>query len=440
MNNPSFSQFLVRNLGWIAVSLALSMTIWIAATMESNPIEQREIKDLPVREELADGFTITDGPTATTVTAVVRTDRDEWASLATDEIQIVADLTEFRTSDTVRVELVADVPDSLHARVVAIRPSTLTYRIDRVAEKKLPIQVVVTNDPPLGYTYPSVLNCTTPEVVVRGSTQRVESITRVEARLNLGNNINPVTKRVNLIAIQEDGLGAARDIELQPASVECFVDIQARDDVFQMPVLPRVKQNSSPPSGYDFKGYSLVNPDTVGVTGNRRAIQNMGGTVRTEPIDLTGRTESFTVEVAPDLPDGVSLVPENVLITVQVIIEPQLSTRQYEDIPVDVTGLDTTQFSVSGLAETATVFISAPPNQLPDREQVRVVVNLEGLAPGNHQVEPQGVVAEYDDTSLLVISVQPDQLNLTIEALNPTATPPPTQSAAPDPPSNGDDR
>ena len=319
-----------------------------------------------------------------------------------------------------RVELEARLASPLRGKVVALHPGVWNVTIDLEIEQRHPIQVVVTNDPPLGYTYPIDLTCNETEVIVRGSADLVAAVEHVEARLNLSDDLNPTTKSVNLTAVQSNGL-RARDVTLTPANVDCDVDIQPRSDVFPMPVLPKVV--GSPPPGYDFIGYSDIEPDSVALTGSLTGIRSLPGLIRTVAIDLTDRTETFTIEVALDLPEGVTTVPENQLIKVTVSIEPQLSTRPYEDVPVEIVGLDTTQFRATGLADTVTVFVSGPPGQLPDPRDVRVIVDVTGLPPGVHQVQPQGLINGSTAPNGITISISPDDLSMTIEALNPSPTP-----------------
>jgi len=435
MRNVSIFQFTLRNLGWMAVSILLALMIWIAANMASNPVEQGEINSVQVRVELPDGFVLTRSLDTQTVTAVVRATRSELGLILPGDILVTADMRSLHDPGEYRIELEAEVASPLHGKVLALRPSTLTLSIDHESEQRMAIQVVVTNDPPLGYTYPPDIPCDQTEVVVRGSSDRVAAVQRVEARLNLSDDLNPTTKTVNLTPVQENGL-RAQSVDLVPSTVTCTVNIQAREDVFQMPVLPRVK--GSPPPGYDFTGYSSVNPDSVGLTGDRTAIRSLPGLVRTTPIDLTNRTGTFTVEVPVDLPAGVTLVPENQMISVTVVIQPQVTTRPFEDVPVEVTGLDPTQYRATGLADTVTVFVSGPPDKLPERDNLRVIVDLTGLGPGNHQVKPQGMIIGMSDTSGVTLSISPDELSVTIEALNPTPTLSPTASVeATSPPAPG---
>lgn len=419
MRRNAVVQFVVSNLGWMVASILLAIMIWVAANLANDPVVQDQLDQVQVDIVLPDGFVVTAKPDVSMVTAVIRATRSQWNLLVANDVLVVADLSHYDKPGSYRVELQAEIASPMRGKVVALRPSAWTVIIDREVEQRFAIQVVVTNDPPLGYTYPTDLTCNSAEVIVSGSAEKVASVVRVEARLNLADDVNPTTKTVSLTAVQADSL-RARDITLVPTSVTCDVNIQPRADVFQMPVLPKVV--GSPPPGYDFKGYSNIEPDSVALTGDLNAILSLPGLVRTVAIDLTKRTETFTVEVVLDLPDGVSAVPENQLVKVTVSIEPQVTTRPFEDVPVEVVGLDTTRFRATGLADTVTVFVSGPPGQLPDQADVHVIVDLTGLPPGIQQVKPQGFIDGANGESGITVSVSPDELSVTIEALNPTPT------------------
>jgi YbbR domain-containing protein len=423
MRVNAFLRFIASNLGWMTGSIVTALVIWVAANMANNPVEQGELADVPVQVRLPDGFVITEQPADVTVTAVVRAASDQWDLLVPGDVLVTADLSDKQEPDTYRVELEAEIASPLRGSVVALRPSSWTLTIDRQAEARFPIQVVVTQDPPLGYTYPPDLTCETTEVVVKGSAEQVDAVDRVEARLNLSDNLNPVTLDVNLTAVRANGLRAT-DVTLDPAAVTCPVDIQVHEGITPVEVLPD-RGRTNPPSGYTFQGYRNITPERVGVTGDSQAIENMHSVVRTVPIDLTDQTETFTTEVPLALPDGVSSVPENQLVRVTVIINPVIDNREFQDVPVEVTGLDTTLYRVSGLATTVTVNVSGPQVELGGLEagDLRVLVDLSGLLPGNHQVRPQATIIGQDTDIFDVGSVLPEQLSVTIEALNPTPTP-----------------
>jgi YbbR domain-containing protein len=425
MRSRAIARFIAGNLGWILASLALALVIWLAARMETNPVEQDEIANVDVSVRLPEGYILGSPPEPDSVTAVVRAERSEWDLLLPSDILVTADLRdEVDRPGEYRAVLEAEVVAPLHGQVVALRPSSIVFQVDERAEERLPIQVVVSREPPLGYTYPRNLTCEQTEVLVSGSQARVDEVARVEARLNLSDDRNPITKTVNLTAVRENGQSVRTDIELTPASVECTIDIQVREGVTPVEVLPD-RGGTNPPRGYIFEGYADIEPATVGVTGDQDAILGMNQVVKTAPIDLSERTETFTTELPLVLPEGVSLVTENQLVRVTVLISPVRSTREFQEVPVEVTGLDQTLYRATGLASTVTVNIGGPQLQLPDRDAVRAIVDLEGLPPGNHQVEPEAVIIG-EGVEDLSVSITPELLNVTIEALNPTPTSPAT--------------
>jgi YbbR domain-containing protein len=124
------------------------------------------------------------------------------------------------------------------------------------------------------------------------------------------------------------------------------------------------------------------------------------------------------VEVPLDLPDGVTIVPENQLIHVTVFISPTANSRRYENIPVEIDGLDPTLYRATVMPEQVSVLIVGPEALLPEPADIQVLVDLTGLGPGTHQVNAQGVITQENvDGSEMTITIEPAQLTVTIEPL-----------------------
>lgn len=225
--------------------------------------------------------------------------------------------------------------------------------------------------------------------------------------------MNPINGRLyDLIPINDVGDRVA-NVTVSPARVSCSVDIETRTDVTQVSVLAKVLSN--PPEGYFFEGY-VTSPTMIGLSGDPETIAAMQGVVSTEPINLAGQVENFTVDVPLDLPDGVTIVPENQLIHVTVFISPTANSRRYENIPVEITGLDPTQVRATVLPEQVSALIVGPEALLPEPQDIRVYVNVEGLGPGTHQVAAEGIITR-ENVDGMNITVEPAQLTVTIEAL-----------------------
>ncbi len=422
MRESSLIQFTLRNLGWMAASIFLAMVVWLAANMSNNPLEEREISNIPIELNLPDGYVITSQSKIRVDIVRIRAQKSEWNLLVPDDIEVKADLSDIKRVGEYRLELSANVVSPRHGKVVSIRPSTVTITVDREAEKRVPIRITHT-EPPLGYSYSSEPTCDQTEVTVHGSEQKVNSVAAAEVRMDLSEQRNPVVNGTYSLTPVQENSTRITDVELDPATVLCSVDIQARSDVFQMRVLPEVIND--PPEGYIFEGY-VAEPETVGVSGSQEAISDMGGVVRTVPIDLTAQTGTFTAEVPLALPNGVSPVPENANIRVTVTISAVPSSRQFQEVPVEITGIDPTLYTATVLPNAVTVLVVGPEPLLPRREDLRVVVDLSGLGEGDFQVTPQGMLVDQVLSSDMTISVRPEQLSVAIVPAS--STPEPTPS------------
>lgn len=434
MRNHLLTQFTLRNLAWALASIFLAMVIWIAANMANNPVIQEEMDNVSVRIELPEGFVVTDRPDSQSVTAVVRAPRNDWNLMVANDILVTADLSDIHEPGEYRIELEAEVAEPLNGNVVALRPSTWTLTLDYTDEVRLPIEVIVTETPPMGYTYSHDFDCDVSEVIVRGSEERVANVAGVQARLDLSDALNPVTLTANLIPVQENAL-RAREVELSPSTITCTVDIQVREGVTPVEVLPD-RGGTTPPRGYTFQGYSSIEPRRVGLTGDADMIATLNSVIRTEPIDLSGKTETFTTDVPLVLPEGVSLVEGDELVRVTVLITPVFDSREFTEVPIEIVGLDTSLYHATGLAGTVTVNVSGPQATLPDLDvsDIRVTVNLLDLPPGNHQITPDiTIIGQTEEAEFEVSSVLPEQLNVTIEALSPTGTPAETPDSTAEP-------
>ena len=83
-----------------------------------------------------------------------------------------------------------------------------------------------------------------------------------------------------------------------------------------------------PADGYRVAGVT-VTPSTVVVAGPQSTLDLLEDLSISDPVDITGRTETFSVEVEPQWPaDSVYLSADTVTLTVE--IEPVMVSRTFE--------------------------------------------------------------------------------------------------------------
>ncbi|HEY8347181.1 MAG TPA: CdaR family protein [Symbiobacteriaceae bacterium] len=137
-------------------------------------------------------------------------------------------------------------------------------------------------------------------------------------------------------------------------------------------------------------GYRLVSAQADPATVSVRA-QRLGATlpspavIKTEPIDLTGRTRTFTTTVRLVAPEGTNPAVETV--TVTVTISETTADRVFSRVPLQVVGAPE-NLSVTLSTETVSVRVKGPYSVVVglDAASLRAQVDLSGLGPGTHTV------------------------------------------------------
>ena len=132
--------------------------------------------------------------------------------------------------------------------------------------------------------------------------------------------------------------------------------------------------------------------------------------VRTEPVDITGLTESFRQQVTLALPVGITL-DEVVQIFVDVEIEPFLTTRPYNRELV-LQGL-TEELEAVVDPDMVRVVLFGPLPALENLldEEVRVTIDLFELEEGVYSLEP---VVDFPERGIELRSIQPSQVTVNI--------------------------
>jgi YbbR domain-containing protein len=425
--SPSVWRTLLSNVGWALGSLLLALVVWYSATAAQNPITERRFPGrLPIKVLLAqDQSMMVIKQDMTTAQVTIRAPESVWNTLEADSITVTADLTN-QAPGSHTITLDAKLPDNVHGIITEIEPPQIIIETARQSEAKFNITVKPTADPPVGYKA-GTMTTDQPTALVTGPEDIVKHVVGVQARLSLQDLRNHVSRVVALVAIDAQGQPVS-GLTISPETVVVDVDIRTRPDVTLLAIVPKL--TGDPPTGYLRPGYSL-DPDSVLVRGDQATIDGMNGYISTEPVDLTGKTDSFSQHVKLALPTGVTAI-EPVDVTVTVNIVPVQGSREFQNIPIQKRGLDSADFSIAIQPDHVTVIVSGPQpvlDKLTDND-ITVIAPLDGLGSGKYQITLQGSVTQTGVT----VSLPNSKVDVTITALNPTATPTPVLTLLPAPP------
>lgn len=423
MRRPSDTRFWTENLVWLAGSLVLAIFVWIAATVEQNPVQvARFPQRIPIQIITDEGFIVTNTP-ITTAQVVLRTQAAVWEILEAADISIVADLTG-QPPGTYNVEL--DISFSTARRIVVEdwQPRQITVTIDQAAEILVPVNADIRSDPPTGFELTGI-SFNVPEVRVIGPASQVSRIVRADARLHMRDERSLFTREIQLSAVDEEGR-LIPGVTLEPASVTVTANIQAREGYREVFVTPNIV--GEPAEGYVLFGVDYRPPNVL-VSGPPALLDQLPGTVLTEAIDLAGQTETFSRTVNVELPAGIN---SEQAISVTVQIDTLTASRRFEHLPVTVQGLDP-GLNASFSSEEVTLLITGPEpivdTLTPD--DITILADLTGLAAGGYQVQLRAFIdrtgLEEASTSVLpsVLDVQITGGTPGVTYVPPTSTPQP---------------
>lgn len=423
---PPWLRSMLANLVWLAAALLLSVIVWIAATTQTNPVESRSFPQrIPIVVDKDDGMIVTNNPISS-AQVVLRARADVWDTLETSDIVITADLSG-QPPGSYAADL--DIVFNTVSRIVVedYQPRQITVTLDQAAERLVPINAEVRTDPPTGFEVADI-TFAEQETRITGPASQVDSVTSADVRLNLSEERNAFTRVYRLFALDADGR-TVPDVSLNPDTIEVAVDIQPREDFREVFVTPQLV--GEPASGYVI--YSITyEPQTILVSGRPNALDQITGTIQTQPVDLTGQTTTFIRTVSVELPAGVFLATDqSVVVTVE--IDTLTASRRFERLPVQVQGLSPTGDLEAVITPTEVTMLITGPQPILDTltpESISILANLTNLPPGGHQV-PLAAQVNREGLDSAVISVLPPVLDVQIIQQTPDATEAPPATTAP---------
>jgi YbbR domain-containing protein len=433
--NSAWQRFLLDNVQWMLTSVVLAFGLWIIAALQTDPVRQEEFPVQATIEILRDDNMIVTSDVAGTTTFVTLRGPDSVldsiVTLRPDQIRLVADMRGLE-ADSYPIELEADLANGLRGQVVSIRPAELNLRLEELDSARISVQVEIAEEPPSGYSYPPP-TCNLSEVTASGPAT-VLSSARARVRLDLSEERNPVTLVEDLEAVDARN-DILRNVVLEPATVECQVEIAQREGVSELSVVPEV--TGVPPEGYIYQGFTFE-PNTVVVTGQGSTIRQLNGVVRTEAINIRDATGNIERTVSVILPEGVRLLPTTQTINVTISIGTIPGSRQIGDVPIQLQGLRAGLEAVI-LPDVVTVLAVGPQPILQElaADDFRVVIDLSELGAGSYQRIPSAtIIAEYQEAGIS-LTLQPSEVSVTLtplddESLDAASTPVnPTPTANP---------
>ncbi|NDJ86050.1 MAG: hypothetical protein GYB66_09205 [Chloroflexi bacterium] len=420
-------KFIAANSGWLLVSLALAIIIWLVASLDENPVEQREFPEsitIEFIQDRADTTLLSSTTLRRTARVTIRAPRNSWDELRQSDIEIHADLRDLEPGIH-DVDLEGYIVDSgPPGRVVSVSPEDITVEIVPLETRTLELQILVFSELPAEYEY-SEPQCESGTVTISGPGSLVQRVSSATVRLSL-RTPGQAERHLERVIIRDNegdefSIRELDNLQIDPAQVECHVDVQRIEN--RDFLLVDVILEGTPPDGYALERWQ-ANPEQVVVVGDPDLIASLGGVVQTTPIEITGQTSDFSRTVDLILPEGIQLRPEDTEVSVTVDIAPISTTMQFAEVPIRPVNLNPA-FIASVVPQTVSITVQGPAPLIEDltQEDLRVTVDLENYLEGTHtNLTPDVTLLREGLQDQVTVTVQPDALNVVISK-PPTPTP-----------------
>lgn len=400
---PGQVQLTLENLASLIFALLLSLFIWVVAVNEQNPPREDYYPgDIPIELVNFPPSLVLFQPIERAARVRIRASQSSWERLQAGSARAYIDMSG-ATSGLHEFDVKVEFSDP-NIVMLSVDPQRIAVRLEELREKTLSVQVNAGGNPPVGYAVG------TPEakpqtVRVSGAQSQVDKVAEVVAALQVGGSKSSVEKEVALVARDAQG-SVVTGVRLSPSSAVVTVPVEQRLGFKDVSVKVVTKGNVA--SGYWLSNIT-VDPNLITVSGKPERLDEIGGFIPTETIDVKDAKTSSVRRVNLVLPEGVSPVSvQGVLVTIDIspIQGGQTVQRQ-----VTVQGSDRA-LKVSLSPETVDVILSGPLPVLQalKLEDVQVIIDLVNRGPGKYKITPTVVKPD----SLKVESLVPDTIEVSI--------------------------
>lgn len=406
-----YSFLILDNLSWLGLSLVVATLLWVTAKLEADPFVTRTYQAVEIDYLIPENLIVTNTLPATAWVAL-RVQQSDAQRLSADDLSIVVDLSEVTVEGRLSIPL--EVQVARPVTVLDLDPKQVNLDVEQRFERIIPLDIQVMEEPPRTVKLES-LTANANQILVTGTEDEVNRVASAQVALDLSQHKESVSFTIQPSLVASDEL-PLNNLILKPNQVTVVAELLPRSDVRELRVSPKL--TGALPDGYTLTAEFSYEPQSIIVSGTQERLESLPSTLSTEPIDLANHTTDFEVVVPVQLPLSDILVLTQSQITVSIGIDPIQSSRQFDDVPINLIGLGAT-FTATPSLETVTILVNGaePILNALTKADFTVVLDLNSFSQaGSYQVEPLvsigGGAIDQVEVSVLpaLIDIQLDNL------------------------------
>lgn len=388
------------------LSLILAIIIWVTATQANDPTI---IKPLQIPLEIpvpSDAALIEPSTPNLNVTVIVEGPASVLESITRDDFTSSIDLQDVPYGTVQSVPILVQQLGA-EATISNYDPQAIEIHLEKLVSREIEVESEVRGDVARGHSMGEII--INPErIMVTGRESVVDALDFAQATIFLNDNRETLVETRPLIFYDAQGqVASVRNLQLSSRDVEVTVPVTEAADFAEKIIT--VDLDGAPAAGYRVLSVN-VEPSTILVQGRPTQLDVLSN-IKTEPVDITGLTETFVTPVSLALPDGVE-PDEFTEIVVTVEIEPFQSTQTFRRF-VEVQGLaEGLEAELSHQSVKVVLFGPSPVLQAIQEDELTVSIDLFGLEEGTYS----GLVpdAVFPDRGIELRSIEPAVISATI--------------------------
>jgi YbbR domain-containing protein len=304
----TFPGFITRNWKLKVGCTLIALVTWVGVVYAVNPPETRLVS-VPVPQSSIPTQFVLVHPVQN-VAVRVGGDQNTLQSLNADAITVTVAWSDVTHAGaySIPISVVSDDPNI----ELIDRPTTVRVDVDAFTSKSVPVTIVSTNPPPVGYRI-GAEHWSPSSVVIDGPERELAGI-QAHVTVNLIAQKANFQADVSVLAYDSKGV-RLNDVHPNPGTVSVSIAITADVTTRLVAVLPPRPEGTASPGHY-LVGI-VVSPSAVDITGPQDLLNGIDS-VATTPIVLNGVFGNFTETLSLVLPAGVTASVSKVTVTIEI--------------------------------------------------------------------------------------------------------------------------
>ncbi len=387
------------------VVLIAAILVWV--NIYSFADRTKTIPAPLIIENLSDTLAIAEPITVveTTVSGSVR----NVAGLSDQTLQFFIDASNITSVGEYSVKIQPKVTPK-DIRIVNFTPQELKITVEPISSKAVNVIAFSKGNTNDKYSIRS-LTPTPSQVLVFGAPSLLDKISQAKAFVDVSNHRASFTTPAKAV-VQDARSQTIHSLRVTPENIKVDVEIVLGASVRNLGLQPTF--TGELPGGFWVQEV-VFDPPLAQVRGPQKNLEGLIFLSSTA-INLSDHRESFNEQVAVDLPNGVEMVGDNIIMA-RVIIGSSEGTRQMDIVPQYANV--TEGFGVTTIAPTSVqVVVSGDPktiNQL-KRSDIKLNLDMKGTLSGTNQITITPAMFSVP-ANIQIVSFTPEEVEVVISRL-----------------------